>query len=234
MGCEGAVHDLLKITNLAFFCICRLLVCLVPNPPLNVSLKIVHRGERGSPANNWHGKASHDTRLPRKARDAPLTEEHLETEPRDKQEDPGLEEESRTATQSPLATTEGLNSSWAPSVNAYTPTAEGVPSTPGEEPESENSTASYWPTGRPSPTEGEYEFVNGVVSAYEDSKELGSAMELGPELTDGANKPPSIQLELRWLPPPPHTTTDGFNVYVYRDGKAVRLRKNGAVTLALV
>lgn len=170
--------------------------------------------------NNWHEKASHDTRLPRKARDIPVTEDQLQTELQDKQEGPRLEEESQTVTQGPLATTESLNSSSEPFVNAYKPTAGDIPANTSEVPESENSTASYWPTGRPSPTEGEYEFVNGVVSEYEDSKELGSAMELSPEPTDDSNKPPSILLELRWLPPPPPTTTDGFNVYIYRDGES--------------
>lgn len=212
VGCSQLSND----NNSVFV---YLLVCLVPNPPLNVSLKIVHLSERGLPMNNWHEKSSHDTRLPRKARNTPVTEEQLQTE-RDKQDDPRLEEVSQTVTQRPLSTTESLNIS-EPFVNAYTPTPGDTPSNTSEVSESENSTASYWPTGRPSPTEGEYEFVNGVVSEYEDSKELGSAMELSPDLLDVSNKAPSILLELRWLPPPPPTTTDGFNVYIYRDGESV-------------
>lgn len=184
-----------------------------------MSLNIVHLNRKGFPATNWHEKASHDTRLPRKARDVPPTEEQLETEPQDKHKDPIPEEEPQAVTQSPLATSESLNSSSAPFVNAYTPTTEIVHVNTSDVSVSENSTASYWPTGRPAPTEGEYEFVNGAPPEYEDSKELGSAMDLSPELTDESNKPPSILLELRWLPPPPPTTTDGFNVYIYRDGK---------------
>ncbi|KAB5542115.1 hypothetical protein PHYPO_G00087720 [Pangasianodon hypophthalmus] len=192
----------------------------VPNPPLNVSLKIVHLNGRGLPVTNWREKASHDTRLPRKARDVPLTEEQLETEVQDKEEDPRPEEESQSVTQRPLATSENLNSSSAPFVNivnVYTPAAENISTNSSDMSESENSTASYWPTRRPSPTEGEYEFVNGVAPEYEDSKELGSAMDSSLEPTDGSNKASSILLELRWLPPPPPTTTDGFNVYIYRD-----------------
>ncbi|KAK3517968.1 hypothetical protein QTP70_028528, partial [Hemibagrus guttatus] len=194
----------------------------VPNPPLNVSLKIVPLNGRGLPVTNWGKKAPHDTRLPRKARDVSLTEEPVVTEVRDNEEDPSPEEESQTVTQTPLAISENLNSSSALFVNVandvYTPTAESVPTNTSGMSESENSTVSYWPTGRPSPAEGAYEFVNGVAPEYEDSKELGSAMDLSPEPTDGSNKPPSILLELHWLPPPPPTTTDGFNVYIYRDG----------------
>ncbi|XP_026779225.3 receptor-type tyrosine-protein phosphatase O isoform X3 [Pangasianodon hypophthalmus] len=197
----------------------------VPNPPLNVSLKIVHLNGRGLPVTNWREKASHDTRLPRKARDVPLTEEQLETEVQDKEEDPRPEEESQSVTQRPLATSENLNSSSAPFVNivnVYTPAAENISTNSSDMSESENSTASYWPTRRPSPTEGEYEFVNGVAPEYEDSKELGSAMDSSLEPTDRSNKASSILLELRWLPPPPPTTTDGFNVYIYRDSNMTK------------
>lgn len=223
-GGEGVgrlgVHDLKIILLALFFCV---LVCLVPNPPLNVSLKIVHLSGRGLPMTNWREKAFHDTRLPRKARDVPLTEDKLEAEVQDKEEDPTPERESQTVTQRPLATSESLNSSSVPfvnSVNTYTPTAESLPTNTSDVSANENSTASYWPTGRPSPIEGEYEFVNGVAPEYEDSKELGSGMDLNPEPNDGSNKLPSILLELHWLPPPPPTTTDGFTVYIYRDSKS--------------
>ncbi|KAI5610992.1 receptor-type tyrosine-protein phosphatase O precursor, partial [Silurus asotus] len=178
----------------------------VPHPPLNVSLKIVHLGGKALPAPNWH-----DTRLPRKARDVPVTGK--EPDFADKQE---LEQKSQTV--SPLATSE------SPDINALltstlTPTERSIPVNTSDAVERDNSTASYWPTGRPSPTGGEYEFVNGAPPEYDDSeKELGSAMELNPEPTDGSEKPPSVLLELRWLPPLPPSTTDGFNVYIYRDG----------------
>ncbi|KAK2832490.1 hypothetical protein Q7C36_015952 [Tachysurus vachellii] len=194
----------------------------VPTPPLNVSLKIIPLNRRGLPATNWGEKTTQDTRLPRKARNVSQMEVALETEVRGKEEDPRPKEKSQMVTQPPLSTSESLNSSSAPFVNVvndvYTPTAEIMPTNTSDVSESENSTASYWPMGRPSPTEGEYEFVNGVAPEYEDSKELGSAMDLRPESIDGSNKPPSILLELRWLPPPPPTTIDGFNVYIYRDG----------------
>ncbi|XP_027009703.2 receptor-type tyrosine-protein phosphatase O isoform X2 [Tachysurus fulvidraco] len=191
----------------------------VPTPPLNVSLKIVPLNRR---VTNWGEKATQDTRLPRKARSVSQMEVPLETEVRGKEEGPRAKEKSQMVTQPPLSTSESLNSSSAPFVNVvndvYTPTAESVPTNTSDVSESENSTASYWPMGRPSPTEGEYEFVNGVAPEYEDTKELGSAMDPSPGSSEGSNKPPSILLELRWLPPPPPTTVDGFNVYIYRDG----------------
>lgn len=195
---------------------------LVPTPPLNVSLKIVPLNRRGLPVTNWGEKTTQDTRLPRKARNVSQMEVPLETEVRGKEEDP-RPKESQMVTQPPHSASESLNSSSAPFVNivndVYTPTAESMPTNTSDVSESENSTASYWLMGRPSPTEGEYEFVNGVAPEDGDSKELGSAMDLSPESTEGSNKPPSILLELRWLPPPPPTTIDGFNVYIYRDGK---------------
>ncbi|KAM9468364.1 receptor-type tyrosine-protein phosphatase O isoform 2-T2 [Clarias gariepinus] len=191
----------------------------VPNPPLNVSLKIVHLNRRGLLVTNWREKMSHDTRLPRKARDVPVQQE--DKQETDLREDPGPKQESQAVTQGPLATSESLNSSTATLgnvVTTYTPTAESAPTNTSDVLESENSTAAYWTTGRPPPTEGEYDFVNRASTESEDSKEFGSAMDLSTEPTDGPEKAPSIQLELHWLPPPPPTTTDGFRVYVYRDG----------------
>ncbi|TTD62573.1 Receptor-type tyrosine-protein phosphatase O [Bagarius yarrelli] len=190
----------------------------VPHPPLNVSLKIIHLNGKGLPMTRLGERTSHDTRPPRKARTASLAEEPLVTEVQANDRDPSHQEELQTITQTPLAPSESLNSSSAPFPNAvYTPTAENVSTNTSQVSESENSTASYWPTGHPSPTEGEYEFVNGVAPEYGESKELGSAMELHPEPTDSSNKPSSILLELHWLPPPPPATSDGFNVYIYRD-----------------
>lgn len=65
----------------------------------------------------------------------------------------------------------------------------------------------------------EEEFVNGVVPDYEDSNEPGSAMDLPTEAAVMATRPPPVLLELRWLPPRPPTSYDGFNIYIARDGR---------------
>uniref|UniRef100_A0A3Q1ET59 protein-tyrosine-phosphatase n=1 Tax=Acanthochromis polyacanthus TaxID=80966 RepID=A0A3Q1ET59_9TELE len=77
----------------------------------------------------------------------------------------------------------------------------------------------YWldPT---EPSAADDEFVNAVVSEYEDSNEPGSAMGLQPEPSVLPTRVPPILLELRWLPPRPPTSHDGFNVYIYRDGNS--------------
>ncbi|KAJ8411138.1 hypothetical protein AAFF_G00171440 [Aldrovandia affinis] len=86
-------------------------------------------------------------------------------------------------------------------------------------------TASYWPpaTGSPAPTEEE--FVNAVVPEYEDSNEPGSAMSvpLTPMPSVTPTHLPPILLELRWQPPRPPTTFDGFSVYIYRDGNCTEM-----------
>lgn len=80
--------------------------------------------------------------------------------------------------------------------------------------------SSYWldPT-EPSPADKDEEFVNGVLPEYEDSNEPGSAMAFPAEPSVLPTRLPPILLELRWLPPRPPTSYDGFNVYIYRDGK---------------
>uniref|UniRef100_A0AAX7TJ74 Protein-tyrosine-phosphatase n=1 Tax=Astatotilapia calliptera TaxID=8154 RepID=A0AAX7TJ74_ASTCA len=81
--------------------------------------------------------------------------------------------------------------------------------------------SSYWldPT-EPSPADKDEEFVNGVLPEYEDSNEPGSAMALPAEPSVLPTRLPPILLELRWLPPRPPTSYDGFNVYIYRDGNS--------------
>lgn len=66
------------------------------------------------------------------------------------------------------------------------------------------------------------EFVNGVVPEYEDSNEPGSAMDLPSQNPVLPTRLPPVLLELRWLPPRPPSSYDGFNVYVYRDGRRRR------------
>ncbi|XP_068162464.1 receptor-type tyrosine-protein phosphatase O isoform X2 [Antennarius striatus] len=69
-----------------------------------------------------------------------------------------------------------------------------------------------WPVA-----EGGDEFVNGVE--YEDSNDPGSAIGGHPEAPPVLpTKPPPILLKLRWQPPRPPTSYDGFNVYISRDG----------------
>uniref|UniRef100_A0A8C4IDY9 Protein-tyrosine-phosphatase n=1 Tax=Dicentrarchus labrax TaxID=13489 RepID=A0A8C4IDY9_DICLA len=48
----------------------------------------------------------------------------------------------------------------------------------------------------------------------------GSAMGLPSEAAVLPTKLPPILLELRWLPPRPPSSYDGFNVYIYRDGNS--------------
>uniref|UniRef100_A0A7N6BY58 protein-tyrosine-phosphatase n=1 Tax=Anabas testudineus TaxID=64144 RepID=A0A7N6BY58_ANATE len=85
----------------------------------------------------------------------------------------------------------------------------------------EAHTQSYWldPT-EPSPADRDEEFVNAVVSEYEDSNEPGSGMGFSTESFVQPTKLPPILLELRWLPPRPPTSYDGFNIYIYRDGNS--------------
>uniref|UniRef100_A0A3B4Z3W5 Receptor-type tyrosine-protein phosphatase O-like n=1 Tax=Stegastes partitus TaxID=144197 RepID=A0A3B4Z3W5_9TELE len=88
----------------------------------------------------------------------------------------------------------------------------------GSQPE-EAEPQNYWldPT---EPSAADEEFVNAVVSEYEDSNEPGSAMGLQPEPSVLPTRLLPVLLELRWLPPRPPTSHDGFNVYVYRDGNS--------------
>uniref|UniRef100_A0AAR2K418 Protein-tyrosine-phosphatase n=1 Tax=Pygocentrus nattereri TaxID=42514 RepID=A0AAR2K418_PYGNA len=149
----------------------------VPNPPLNVSLKIVHLSGR-----------AHESPLSRRIRDIPLIEEQEEMDIREREQEPDPEG-TNAVTQQPHS----INSSLAP-------------------------VTSTTPTGSVSPTDDE--FVNAVVPEYEDSNEPGSAMDLTTEPTIMPTRLPPILLELRWLPPRPPTSFDGFNIYIYRDGNS--------------
>ncbi|XP_062860865.1 receptor-type tyrosine-protein phosphatase O isoform X2 [Trichomycterus rosablanca] len=186
----------------------------VPNPPRNVSLKIVKLSTRGLPS------TSHDARLPRRARDVSSIEENEKKNEQETTEAPKTDKAGQTTTEEPVNPFKSLNSSSEPFVNApeYTSTPEIVHSNTSDTLESENSTASYWPTVGPSSTEGEEEFVNALVTEYEDSKEQGSAMDINHEPKVVSTKLSHVLLELHWLPPRPPTTVDGFNIYIYRDG----------------
>jgi hypothetical protein len=148
---------------------------------------------------------------PRRARDVPLIEEQ------ELQENQEIQE---VISEEVVGGTTQVSYSSAPQdSNSSTGYATSISNTNNTE--EETATQPYWPEpyGSPSPTDGEEEFVNAVVPEYEDSNEPGSAMSLPPEISVTPTRFPAILLELRWLPPRPPTTYDGFNVYIYRDGK---------------
>ncbi|XP_051546505.1 receptor-type tyrosine-protein phosphatase O-like isoform X2 [Myxocyprinus asiaticus] len=165
----------------------------VPNPPVNVSLKIIHLSARGAAGTETVLKASHNASLSRRTRDVPL-------EPEENSEESNGEETSAAITQTPLDLSQNLNES---STAVYSSTAEPV---------HDNHT-------EPSDEEEE-EFINALVPEYEDSNEPGSAMDLNFEPTVMSTPLSPILLELRWSPPRPPTAFDGFNVYIYRDGNS--------------
>lgn len=172
----------------------------VPYPPLNVSYKIIHLNQRAAAEvpNMEAGRRSS-----RQTRDIPLMME---------------EEQQMQETQSV-----GKNVS-IELVTTHTPfnttydTTEGTTDDGRHTEEAEPQ--SYWldPTER-TPVDRDEEFVNAVVSEYEDSNDLGSAMNVAFEAPVLPTRLPPILLELRWLPPRPPISYDGFNVYIYRDGK---------------
>ncbi|KAM6984709.1 receptor-type tyrosine-protein phosphatase O-like [Aplochiton taeniatus] len=192
----------------------------VPNPPLNISRRIVHLSQTvvtGDVPETDLSEGTPGTLSPRKVRDVPLMEEQVEEVeegPSQEQDPASLEEAMGEATQvvytSPQNFTETAVHYTIPNDNINT-TARVETVTQPRWPE---------PTGSPPPTEGEDGFVNALVPEYEDSNEPGSAMGLPPEPTVTPTKLPPILLELRWLPPRPPTASDGFNVYIYRDGNS--------------
>ncbi|XP_057180744.1 receptor-type tyrosine-protein phosphatase O isoform X1 [Triplophysa rosa] len=152
---------------------------MVPNPPLNVSFRVIHLSGRGAVL-----KASHNASLPRRARDV--------AEDRDTN--------SESVTQAPQ------NSSSVTDVDLV----------------HENHTEALrtQPTGSPAPAEEDDDFINALIPEYEDSNEPGSAMNVNFEATVTPSHVLPILLELRWSPPAPPTSYDGFNVYIYLDGNS--------------
>ncbi|KAI4891777.1 hypothetical protein NFI96_017333 [Prochilodus magdalenae] len=190
----------------------------VPNPPLNVTLKIVHLSGRGLPVTNMHEtvqKAGRKSPLSRIIRDIPLMEEQGGTDVQERGEERGLEKGTDTVTQQPQSTNSSLTQ--VVSTAGYTTTNENISSNISDISDDANTTDASWPepTGSPSPTEDE--FVNAVVPEYEDSNEPGSAMDFTPEPMVKPTKLPPILLALRWLPPRPPNAFDGFSIYIYRD-----------------
>ncbi|XP_043964289.1 receptor-type tyrosine-protein phosphatase O isoform X1 [Gambusia affinis] len=166
----------------------------VPFPPLNVSHRVLSLTRRA--AAGGHEVAA------RRARDVQLMQE-AETQP----EDVGFEEEEATRV----------------SFNATQNVTESVAISNGSRAE-EAEPQSYWldPT-EISPADRDEEFVNAVVSEYEDSNEPGSAMAVPAEVPVLPTTLPPVLLELRWLPPRPPTSYNGFNVYIYRDGNSTEM-----------
>ncbi|KAJ8373850.1 hypothetical protein SKAU_G00044300 [Synaphobranchus kaupii] len=167
----------------------------VPNPPLNVSLRIIHLSS-GTPLGGVHDGSQH-----RRTRDVLLIEEQEEAETRG-EEDENAEE-----------TDGGLSRSANETYSSV------------DEAQGQTITDSYWTlhTGSPSPTDEE--FVNAVVPEYEDSNEPGSALgvPMSPEASVAPTRLPPVLLELRWLPPRPPTTFDGFSIYIYREGNCTEM-----------
>ncbi|KAG7232242.1 hypothetical protein INR49_008869 [Caranx melampygus] len=161
----------------------------VPYPPLNISHKIMHLSQRTGPGISPNMDPPEGTqesgRGSRHARDVPLMEEQEE----ELHSEDASEEVGGASTQTPSIPPHNLTG-----VTDLTPnlTTEAEPQ-------------NYWldPTD-PSPSDEE--FVNAVVSEYEDSNEPGSAMGLTPDTPDTSVLPtrlPPLLLELRWLPPRP-------------------------------
>lgn len=169
----------------------------VPYPPLNVSHKIIHLSQRAGPGEAFSAAppeaGEESRRASRRARDVPLMEEQQE-------EDDTSEEAAGAPTRVPFDPTQNLTGANSVSTN--------------------QSTQSDWlDPSDPSPADGEDEFVNAVVPEYEDSNEPGSAMGLPSESSVLPTRLPPVLLELRWSPPRPPTSYDGFNIYIYRDGR---------------
>lgn len=172
----------------------------VPFPPLNISRKIVQLSQGALPGlspSNIPTEGNHDRgQSSRHTRDIPLMEEQ-ETHT---EEENASVEVGGAATQVPLSPTHNVTGFDDLSTN--------------------DTTEGETPTDGPTPADRDDEFVNAVVPEYEDSNEPGSAMGLPPEPSVLPTKLPPILLELRWLPPRPPTTYDGFNIYIYRDGNS--------------
>ncbi|XP_042258980.1 receptor-type tyrosine-protein phosphatase O isoform X1 [Thunnus maccoyii] len=180
----------------------------VPYPPLNISRKIVDLSQRAAPGeapNSVPPEGIQESRhSSRQARDVPLMEEEQEEEEEEIHTEEGEENMSEEAAGDATQVPFNLTAAAAAANNT-----------------TEAASQSDWldPT-EASPADREDEFVNAEVPEYEDSNEPGSAMGVPPEASVLPTKLPPILLELRWLPPRPPTSYDGFNIYIYRDGNS--------------
>ncbi|CAK6983500.1 receptor-type tyrosine-protein phosphatase O isoform X5, partial [Scomber scombrus] len=170
----------------------------VPFPPLNISHKIVDLSQRTAPS-EAHQESR---RSSRPARDVPLMEEQVE------EEETHTEEGEENMSEEALGDATQLPSNLTGSADNATQTTEADPRSAWLEPTEETL------------VDKDDEFVNAEVPEYEDSNEPGSAMGVLPEASVLPTKLPPILLELRWLPPRPPTSYDGFNIYIYRDGNS--------------
>lgn len=200
-----------------------LFLLTVPNPPLNISRKIVHLSQRAASEELPGGllpEGIQESPRPRRARAIPLMEEREEEEvvAHSEGEEITSEEAVGVATQVPYNPPQNLSDA----TSDYTNVNANGNETGAE---GESVTQPDWPdpAGGLAPTDGEEEFVNAVVPEYEDSNDPGSTMGLPPEPSVTPTKLPPILLELRWLPPRPPTAYDGFNIYIYREGKTALL-----------
>ncbi|XP_028809596.1 receptor-type tyrosine-protein phosphatase O isoform X2 [Denticeps clupeoides] len=197
-----------------------------PNPPLNVSLKIIHltgRTFRESLLSKGLHNEAVEVLKTRKARDVPLIEEQNAAEPKAEAEEVRAAEVAQSSTQTLIRPTESGNETESDTadvddvnvnVNVNVNAANGSFAP-------ETTTQPYEPdqTWSPSPTEGEEEFVN-AAPEYEDSNEPGSALDLPVEASIIPTPLPPILMELRWLPPRPPTSHDGFKISINRDGNS--------------
>lgn len=177
---------------------CAVSCVTVPYPPLNISHSLVHLSQRVEQVSPESHEDSHTVsrRTSRQAVSVPSPTERPEAE---------LWEEERTS-EAPTG-----SASQGPPEHGNTPTGtDAVNQTAGD----------TWPDPtRPVLRDADEEFVNAVAPEYEDSTEPGSAMELPTDASVLATRAPPVLLELRWLPPRPPTSYDGFNIYIYRDGR---------------
>ncbi|XP_030208989.1 receptor-type tyrosine-protein phosphatase O isoform X2 [Gadus morhua] len=205
----------------------------VPNPPRNITWKLVPLSQQGAAVPPGHPPQ------PRQARDVPLLEEEYQGEVHaDEEEYPSEEAPTEPPTQNATATAAADDYAYA-NATATANDGGGVADDDGvangnETAEADEDAAFRTraftrpaPTGTPPPpadraAEGE-EFVNGLLPEYEDSNEPGSALGMPrpsappPPVAPPTRLPPLL-LELHWLPPAPPTHYDGFNVYISRDG----------------
>ncbi|CAL8323062.1 unnamed protein product [Lota lota] len=208
----------------------------VPNPPRNITWKIVPLSQQGAALDgapkgvvpDTMGGSPEQTPQPRKARDIPLIEEQDQGEiHNDGEEIPSEEPPTDTLAQNATGTAADYAYNNA-NANANIDIANVDIANSNETAEADEDAAHRmrhfnWPgpTGAPSPMDPAKDgFVNGLVPEYEDSNEPGSALGMpssSPTLVAPTKLPP-VLLELHWLPPAPPTHYDGFNVYISRDG----------------
>ncbi|XP_048885612.1 receptor-type tyrosine-protein phosphatase O-like isoform X2 [Brienomyrus brachyistius] len=171
-----------------------------PNPPLNVSFRIIRLSRKAAPRLARSGSYS------RLVGDVPLIDGQDEVVPMEEEGDPW----SFATGQEYLSPTHGSNGSADDSSTSST--------------RNESSSQAYWPLATASPTSSgpisSEEFVNAPVVESEDQSDSGSGMDQphhrAPSLPTSG--PPHLLLELQWQAPRPPTMFDGFVVNISRNG----------------